>query len=379
MAVTLLAVGDVGAKRDTLVSIFAGTRHALGDGDILFGQLETVITDRGAMSPNARLAMRTRREFAQVLADTGFDVMSFAGNHCLDWGYQGFDDTLSACSDAGLALCGAGADVGRAHEPAIIERNGSRVAFLAYNSILPEGYAASRSRPGCAPLRAHTVYQQIEPDQPGTGARTLSFCDPDDLAALVRDVQRARQQADCVIVSMHWGIHMTEAVIADYQRQAARAAIDAGAAAILGHHAHILKGVEFYKGAPVFYSLGNFAIEQPHIWDPAIVQTESFRHLVSLNPDFDPQRIYMLPEATRHTGIARLTIEGDRVTAAAFVPARIDDESTPQALAPADAAFEAVHQYLERVSHAAGLEVAIAAADDALSLAPAPESDLTSV
>ena len=180
--------------------------------------------------------------------------------------------------------------------------------------------------------------------------------------------QCARKIADYVIVSMHWGIHMTEAVIAHYQREAARAAIDAGAAAIIGHHAHILKGVEFYRGAPIFYSLGNFAIEQPHIWDPAITQTDSFRHLASLNPGFDPARHYMLPDDTRHTGVAELVLDGGRVTATRFYPAMIDDDSTPQTVGPATPEFEKVRAYFQKVSDIAGCEVDIRTIGDALTI-----------
>lgn len=378
MGITLLAVGDVGAKRDDLASIFAGTRDALVAGDILFGQLETTLTNSGAMSPNAKLAMRTDPAFARTLAETGFDVMSFAGNHCLDWGYQGFSDTLDACAAAGIRLCGAGADLAAARRPALVETGGQRIAFLAYNSILPEGYAAQRDRPGCAPLRAHTIYSQIEPDQPGTAARTLSVCDPADLAALEADIRRAGESADCVIVSMHWGIHMTEAVIADYQRQAARAAIDAGAAAIIGHHAHILKGVEFYRGAPIFFSLGNFAIEQPHVWDPAITRTESFRHLASLNPGFDPARHYMLPHETRFTGIARLVLEEGRVAETHFLPAFIDDDSTPRTLAPDEPEFSEVVAYLAKVSKTAGCAIRIAPQRDAIAISEAVSHDRVS-
>ena len=356
MVVKLLAVGDVGAKRDDLASIFAGTRDALASGDILFGQLETTLTRAGAMSPNARLAMKTDPAFASTLREVGFDVMSFAGNHCLDWGYEGFADTLDACAAHDIPLCGAGPDLNQARKPVIKTVNGLKIAFLAYNSILPEGYAAQRDRAGCAPLRAHTVYSQIEPDQPGTSARTLSFCDPADLSALIEDVSSARKNADCAIVSMHWGVHMTEAVIAHYQREAARAAIDAGAAAIIGHHAHILKGIEFYRGAPIFYSLGNFAIEQPHVWDPAITQTESFRHLASLNPGFDPSRHYMLPDDTRLTGIAELVLDQGRVSATRFLPAYIDDDSTPRSLTPDQTEFEQVRAYLQKISDQAGCE-----------------------
>ena len=78
------AVGDVGARRADLPSMFAHIREDLRAADYSFGQLETVVSDRGAMVPNARLAMRAPAALAPVLADTGFDAMSFAGNHCLD-------------------------------------------------------------------------------------------------------------------------------------------------------------------------------------------------------------------------------------------------------------------------------------------------------
>lgn len=367
----VLAVGDVAAKRADPDSMFEGCAPLLRGGDITFGQLETVITDRGSPSPGAKLAMRTHPDFAPALERAGFDVMSFAGNHCLDWGYEGLDDTLAAMAATRVRLCGAGGDIAAARKPAIVTRDGTRFAFLAYNSILPEGYAASGRRGGCAPLHAHTLYRQIEPDQPGTAARTLSFCDPDDLAAMVDDIARARGEAEIVIVSMHWGVHMIEAVIADYQRVAARAAIDAGAAAVLGHHAHILKGVEFHRGAPIFYSLGNFAIEQPHVFDPTIVETESFRHLASLNAAFDPTAIYMLPPDTRLTGVARLVFDGPRLAATAFHPAHVDDRSVPHVLAAGDPRFEQVAAYLARVSAAAGLSVDVEVDQELLTIRPA--------
>ncbi|WP_196259663.1 CapA family protein [Pelagibacterium limicola] len=368
--ITLAAVGDVGAKRHDPDGMFAGIADALKTADIRFGQLETVVSDRGAMSPNARLAMRTSLDFAPALSRAGFNVMSFAGNHCLDWGYQGFDDTLSAMSKEHIAICGAGEDLSTARRPAILKANGERVAILAYNSILPEGYAATSNRPGCAPLRAHTVYTPIEPDQPGTRARVMSFCDPGDLAAMKADIEKARNAAEYVVVSMHWGIHMTEAVLADYQREAAHAAIDCGAAAVIGHHAHILKGVEFFRGAPIFYSLGNFAIEQPQVWDPAIVETESFRHLASLNPGFDPTRIYMLPQETRFTGIVRLQMAQGAVSRTEFLPAFIGDDSVPQMVGRTDTKFDDILAYLRRINQAEGIETHIVPEGDAIVLSP---------
>jgi len=367
---TLLAVGDVGAKRTDPATIFRGCREAFARGDIVFAQLETTVTDRGARAPNARLAMRSPPSMGRAAKDAGIGVMSFAGNHCLDWGYEGFSDTLRYMKSAGVELCGAGETLSEARRPAIVHSEGVTLAFLAYSSILPEGYSASRDRAGCAPMRAHTVHEAIEHDQPGTPARTRTFAHRGDLDALIIDVKAARQAADIVLVSLHWGIHMIEGVLADYQHEVAHAAIDAGAHAILGHHPHILKGVGFYKGAPILYSLGNFAIEQPHIWDPAITQTDSFRHLVSLNPKWNPEQVYMLPEDTRMTGIVRLDCGKDGVRSVEFLPAWIEDDSAPIMLDPADPRFERVRAYIERVSRAEGLPTAFKRSGDHLVLSP---------
>lgn len=366
--VALLAVGDVGACRSDPGTIFRGCRDSLCAGDLVFAQLETTVTDRGARAPNARLAMRAAPTMAKAARDAGIEVMSFAGNHCLDWGFEGFTDTLAHMAGTGVALCGAGETLAEARRPAVVERGGLRFAFLAYSSILPEGYRAERNRPGCAPMRAFTLYEQIELDQPGTPARIHTRAHPGDLQALVDDVKAARAAADLVLVSLHWGVHMVEAEVADYQREVARAAIEAGAHAILGHHPHILKGVEFIRGAPVFYSLGNFAIDQPHAWDPAIVETDSFRHLMALNPASRPGDIFMLPEDTRMTGIARLTCDASGVTRTELLPAWIADDSAPEMLAPGDPRFGRVADYLARISEAQGLTLRIARTGDSLIL-----------
>lgn len=164
----------------------------------------------------------------------------------------------------------------------------------------------------------------------------------------------ARTEADFVVVSLHWGIHMVESVIADYQRVAGHALIDAGADAIIGHHPHILKGVELHRGKPIFYSLGNFAIEQPHIWDPAIVETASFRHLVSLNPSWTMESVYMLPPDTRLTGLAELEVDKQGIAAVRFRPAYIADDSAPVMLEADDLRFGAVRDYLARISASGG-------------------------
>ena len=351
----ILATGDVGAKRANLDSMFDGCRDALAAGDVVFGQLETTITDRGARAPQAKLAMRAPPALARAVREAGYDVMSVAGNHCLDWGYEGFADTLSHMAAAGVETCGGGNSIIPASKPSVLNRDGIDIAFIACSSILPEGYWATNTRAGCMPMRAHTIYEQVETDQPGTPARIITHPHRQDLAALLEAIRVARDRADIVLLSIHWGLHMTEATIADYQRTVGHAAIDAGAHAVIGHHPHILKGVEVYKGAAIFYSLGNFAIEQPHVWDPDITKTESFRHLASLNSDWDTSRVYMLPEDTRMTGIAKFVAGSKDIHSVEFLPAWIDDDSVPRVLDPHDERFARVRNYLQLISESQGL------------------------
>jgi poly-gamma-glutamate capsule biosynthesis protein CapA/YwtB (metallophosphatase superfamily) len=351
--------------------MFAGCRAALHEAHLAFAQLETTVSDRGAPVPGARLAMRAPPAMLGAMRAAGFGVASFAGNHCLDYGYEAFQDTLAHAQAAGLALCGAGSDLDSARRPALLEIAGQRIAFIGASSILPEGYAATETRAGCAPLHAWTVYEQIEPDQPGTAARVRTFTNPADLAALCEAVRAASTQANWVIVSLHWGIHMIPNVLADYQRQAAHALIEAGAHAILGHHPHLLKGIEFHRGCPIFYSLGNFAIEQPHVWDPAITATASFRHLVSLNPAWQPGQSYMLPEITRATGLARLELAAEGVRSVRLLPFWAGDDSAPQPLPAHDARFERVRLILSEACSAAGLTTRVQVQSDTLLLTPA--------
>jgi poly-gamma-glutamate capsule biosynthesis protein CapA/YwtB (metallophosphatase superfamily) len=339
--------------------MFTGCAATLRRADLCFAQLETTISEGGAKVPNARLAMRAPPVMARAARDAGIGVMSFAGNHCLDFGYEAFHDTLRHAADAGITLCGAGETLLAARRPALLDVSGVRVAVIAASSILPEGYAAEAGKPGCAPLRAHTAYDSIEHDQPGTPVRISTFAHQGDLRAMLSDIRAARAVADVVLVSLHWGIHMVPAVLADYQIEAAHAAIDAGADAILGHHPHLLKGVEIYRGRPIFYSLGNFAIEQPHVWDPDITHSASFKNLVSLNPQWNMDQVYMLPPVTRLSGVAKLVFLAHGQWEVRFLPAWIADDSSPQLLAAPDPRFAQVAAFIAESSRAAGLNTAV--------------------
>ena len=176
--ITLYAVGDVGPERDDPGSIFRHVKDVIQKGDVTFTQLEVNLSHRGSggMKENAR-----DPRIAGAIKKAGFNVVSFASNHSLDAGVEAFYDTLDNLKKENLQVIGAGRNIEEARRPAFIEAKGTRVAFLGYNSILKEGYWAEEKRPGCAPLRAYTLYEQMVPSQPGTPARIHTFPYRNDL------------------------------------------------------------------------------------------------------------------------------------------------------------------------------------------------------
>jgi poly-gamma-glutamate capsule biosynthesis protein CapA/YwtB (metallophosphatase superfamily) len=355
MRAILQAVGDIGPDRDDPRECFALARTTLRDADLAFCQLEVNLTERGVRMPQARHTGRAVAASASAIRDAGFDVVSFAGNHCMDWGPDGLFDTIGNLRGAGLDVVGVGADIAAARAPVVREVNGIRVAFVAYSSILPEGYWATETRAGCAPMRAHTHYEQIEPDQPGTPPRVHTWAHRGDLDALRRDVAAVKARTDVVIVSLHWGIHFVPAVLADYQREVAHAAIDAGASLILGHHAHILKGIELYRGKAIFYSLGNFAIDLR--MTPAHAASQGFREIQALSPDWVPNfdSLYNFPPDSRMTGILRAVLTTSGVADLSFFPGYINDDAQPEVLRVEDPRFTRVRDYLEWCCRSQGL------------------------
>jgi poly-gamma-glutamate capsule biosynthesis protein CapA/YwtB (metallophosphatase superfamily) len=354
--VVLYATGDVAPDREDPASIFEHVADLLKTGDVAFCQLEAVLSERGSPLPQARLPCRGRPSVARAIKDAGFDVVSFASNHCLDLGREAFFDTISVLEEEGLSVVGAGRNIDEARKPAILDCSGTRVAFLAYNSILPHGFWADLHRPGCAPMRGLTLYEQIEHDQPGTPCRVHTFAHRDDLGALQDDIVQAKSRADLVIVSMHWGIHFIPAVLADYQRDVAHAAIDAGADLILGTHPHILKGIEVYGGKVIFYSLCNFALDLPA--DQELVDSPQHREIATLNADWQPDPdypTYFMPPDSRKTIIAKCTISDKRIKRVSFLPVYINKQSQPEVLVSSDPRFVEVVQYVEEITSDQGL------------------------
>ncbi len=355
--IVLYAVGDVIPDRDEPGTLFEHVRRLIKRGDIAFCQLESVLSDRGTPLPQARLVARGKREVARAIKEAGFDVVSFASNHCMDLGREAFADTLDALKEQQLAVIGAGANIQEARKPAIVHCRDTRIAFLAYNSILPQAYWAETDRPGCVPLRAFTHYEQIEHDQPGTPCRIYTYPHRDDLNAMVADITQARSKADLVVLSVHWGIHFIPAVLADYQREIAHIAIDSGVDLILGHHAHILKGIEVYKGKVIFYSLCNFAADLRA--DDRVLKSSGFKEIKVLNQSWvpDPEYpSYFMPPDCRKTMVVKCLIVDRKIKSVSFLPTMINKQSQPEVLQSIDARFGEVLEYVKSISREAGLD-----------------------
>ena len=353
-----LATGDLGPNRPDPDSIFDGVREALSRGDLIFGQLEPCLASGGTPLPQARLPMRGATEGAAAIARAGFDIISFATNHCMDWGREAFFETLEVLRDNGMSVIGAGKDLAEARKPVFTRLGETRIAFLGYNSILPQDYFATSERPGCAPLRGLTVYEQIEHDQPGTPARIHSYPVEEDLEDIMADVAAAKAQADLVMVSLHWGIHFVPAVIAQYQRIAGHAIIDAGADIILGHHPHILKPIEVYKGRAIVYSMANFALEPPFLFAEDLDLCNSPRHkgLHALNADWKRMPAKPMPPDSYKSMLLQCVIQDKQIRRVSFLPVQLDDGSDPSVPPPGSAAFGEIVQYMRDITADQGLD-----------------------
>jgi poly-gamma-glutamate capsule biosynthesis protein CapA/YwtB (metallophosphatase superfamily) len=365
----ILAVGDVMIKRDDPMTIFSEVAPILTDPDVVsFGNCESTYAVKASRNPATRGVVLAPPSNVEPLRC--FDAMSFANNHHLDAGYEAFFETIEHLKAAGIAICGAGKDLDEARLPAVVERNGVRVAFLGYSSILFPGYAADHGKAGCAPLRVDTHYKLVEVEQPGSRPEILTFTDRHDLARMVEDVERAKETADIVIVSPHWGIHFTPAAVADYETEAAMAAIDAGADAVLGHHQHVLKGVQVYKHKPIFHGMGNFAMDvymSEHADSPALQEMRSRypEHAVGYRAETPTYPFH--PDA-RRTGIFKCTVSDGELVGASMLPCMINADGRPIPLRSGDPDFEVVTSYLIDISEQAGFDTKFEIVDDEIAV-----------
>lgn len=213
----------------------ASVASLLAAADVTVGNLESPLSSRGVRDGAKDVTFRGDPRGVEGLALAGFDFLSLANNHVLDYGPDALADTTALLDARGIGHAGAGMDRAAAWRPATLERNGARVAFLSFSHILPAGFIATDVKPGLARGRG-------------------------DMDAVCDAIRAAKREADYVIVSFHWGVEYQDDCNAEQVRDA-RAAVDAGADMVLSHHPHVIQAVERYNGRLIAYSLGDFVFD----------------------------------------------------------------------------------------------------------------------
>ncbi|MCO7220503.1 CapA family protein [Klenkia sp. PcliD-1-E] len=371
---TVLAVGDLVLDEPDPDSFFDPSREYLHTADLAIGHVEvphttaTVPTVVDVPAPPADPAALT------AVAAAGFAVATTAGNHAYDLGTDGVLDTIAHARAAGLVVTGTGATLDEARVPAVVERAGRRIAVLSYNCVGPKESWATSGKAGCAYVKVLTHYD-LEFANPGGPPTVYTFAAPDTLRRMQDDVAAAAADADLVLVSLHKGIGHTPAVVADYERQVSHAAIDAGASAVFGHHAHIMRGIEVHRGKPVFHGLGNFVTVTraltPSGKNSAEVEAWGRRRKEMFGFAPDPAMpTYAFHPESRNTAVAVCRFADDGTVTAGFRPTWIDDDARPVPLTRGERA-EQVAAYVEDISRRAGFDTTFTwSGDDVLVAAP---------
>jgi poly-gamma-glutamate capsule biosynthesis protein CapA/YwtB (metallophosphatase superfamily) len=359
---SLVAVGDIHPDRPNPDECFDLVRSILTEGDVTFGNFEGVATARGRLLPQLAKSLTIMDpEIGATMKRAGFDVMSCAGNHSMD--YENFLDTTDMLNRYGVANMGLGEDIEEARKPAILEVDGVRFGFLAANAIdnLPNFHAAV-NKPGTVPLKIRTKFEWID-HQPGIPPISYTTAHEEDLENILKDVKKLRPKVDVLVWSIHWGLHLMPVVLADYEPIVARAVIDAGADLILGHHPHLCKGIEVYKGKAIFYSLGNFVFDQYSNVARADLEKYGAHNVPpeKIKKKFAPQAVirraydpdcprFQWPKVSRITMIAKCAIEDKTIKKVTVVPAYVNGLGQPEPVVVTCEKGKRVIEFLDEAS-----------------------------
>ncbi len=338
---------DVPEPDHWLAGIAPWTRAA----DVVIGHIEVPYTTSTDELQGDVPAPGADPAHIDALARAGFDAVSLAGNHMMDCGPAGLTETISRLERNGIVHAGAGPNLAAARAPALIGTGSRRIALLSYNCVGPEASWATESRAGCAYVRI--LATDGGPTRPQAD---LAQIDPASLAAMRADIAAARARADLVIVALHKGITHRPAELAPYERPLAQAAIEAGADAVASHHAHIVRGIEFHQGKPIFHGLGN-GVVVTHALSPAqdhparAEWAERRKRMFGFEPDPAYPLAPFHPEAVMGM-IGRLSWQEGRPLAAGFLATWSEPPGRP---VPAGDRAEAVADYIAAITTRAGL------------------------
>ena len=207
-------------------------RETLVEADLFVINQEFPFGTTGQPMEDKQFTFRLDPKYVTAELDLGVDLVTLANNHVLDFGKEPLAETLEVLNQAGIAYVGAGANLKEASECKTFTFGETTIGFLGASRVIPVGgWNAGENSPGL-----------------------LTTYDP---ANLIKEIKKAKESCDFVVVYVHWGIERNT-MPEDYQRNLGKMYIDAGADVVIGSHPHVLQGIEYYEGKPIVYSLGNF-------------------------------------------------------------------------------------------------------------------------
>lgn len=331
--ISICCVGDlILDEPGPMEPYFAECRETLQAQDVLIGHVETPHTRRSLPSCIDIQAPPSDPDHLNVLADVGFDIATVAGNHLYDCGPYGVIDTVEKLKALGIQTAGGGANIAEAKKPAIVERDGRKIGVLSYNCTGPRLGWATSQKPGANYVGVETAYVPAR-DMPGCPAKIHTFIWPRNLQQMQAEVAELRRQADLVVIAFHKGNGGDHPRLDEYEQVISYAAIDAGADMIFAHHHHVLKGVELYKGKPIYHGLGNFvcvtyAMTAGYNDTPEMIAYLKQRAKEGRGDGHYEVDFYPWSEVSRHTMIARVLVDEDGSMEPGLIPCYIEKNGT---------------------------------------------------
>ncbi len=214
--------------------VFQGYEKHFRDSDIVFGNLETSLSYRGQPIQEKEYVFRSSPKIAPFLKKHKFSALSIANNHVLDYGPAAFTDIMKLLKENGINYGGGGHNKQEALEGVVVEEKGLKIGFIAFTRVTPSvDWYAGAKKPGI--IGAYKVHE----------------------AEVLEAVVSLKSKCDILVVSLHWGKEGSTTIRKE-EKDLAHKLVDTGADVIMGHHPHVVQGIEMYKGKPIFYSLGNF-------------------------------------------------------------------------------------------------------------------------
>jgi poly-gamma-glutamate synthesis protein (capsule biosynthesis protein) len=310
---------------------FAGCKDVLSAQDVMIGHVETPHTTKDRTEPSCIdiQAPPSPPQHLECLPKVGFNVVTTAGNHSYDCGPNGILDTIAKLDEIGLAHCGTGRNITEARKPVFIEKKGVKVGVVSINAAGPRLGWATSQKPGTNSVKVETAYTP-KFDMPGGPCRTDTYLLPDAQKQLAAEVADLKGKCDIAVVVFHKGNGGDFPRLDDYEQAMSYLCIDAGADIIFGVHHHILKGVEYYKGKPIYHGLGNFvcftyAMTSGYNDTPEMVAYLKERARQGRGGGHYKVDFYPWSEKSRLTIIAKVIADKSGVVECGFIPAYIED------------------------------------------------------